>query len=76
MAVVGLDEGGYHVEFYTDSDGGPGYGDDARVSYWYGSRAACEALAKSGAWPKGQVWLRPRHSMTGIERHETHADNY
>jgi len=42
--------GGWYVEWYTDDDGGSGYGDHSRVCYWYagrqGGRAACEARAK------------------------------
>jgi len=49
-----IDETGYwYAEVYTDDDNASGYGEDARVGRWYGSRAACEAI------PANRVKLYP-----------------
>lgn len=35
---------GWYAEVYTDDDGASGYGDNARIGYWYGTREECERL--------------------------------
>ena len=42
--TIGYDSAGYYAEAYDDDDGGSGYGGDARVGRWYGSRSECEAV--------------------------------
>jgi len=34
---------GWRLEVYTDDDGASGYGENAMVGYWYGTREECEA---------------------------------
>jgi hypothetical protein len=41
---IAYDGGGYYAEVYTDDDDASGYGDNAMVGRWYGSRAECEAV--------------------------------
>lgn len=36
---------GWAAVVYTDDDGGSGYGDHARLGYWYGTKEECEAVA-------------------------------
>jgi hypothetical protein len=52
--------GGWFAEVYTDDDDASGYGDNAMIGRWYGTREACEAVDPeevklypvnySGAW--------------------------
>jgi len=42
-----------YLEVYTDDDGASGYGDNAMVGRWWGTRAECEA------YPSEDVTLRP-----------------
>lgn len=37
-------QGGWCAEFYTDDDNASGYGNNARVGYWYGTREECEKV--------------------------------
>jgi len=36
--------GGWRAEFYTDDDDDSGYGEEAMIGLWYGSRDACERI--------------------------------
>jgi hypothetical protein len=42
--TIGYDGYGYFAEVYTDDDGASGYGENAKVGRWYGSRQDCEAV--------------------------------
>jgi hypothetical protein len=42
--TLGHDNGGWYAEVYTDDDNASGYGENAMVGRWYGSRAECERL--------------------------------
>jgi len=55
-------EGGWRAEIYTDDDDASGYGDRARIGFWYGSRAECEAVDPS------KVTLYPMQPEEGIDQ--------
>ena len=42
--TIQQDAGGIFAEFYTDDDGGSGYGDNPRVARWYGTLEECKAV--------------------------------
>ena len=53
---IGIDGGGYYVEWYRDDDGGSGYGDNAEINRWYcNSHAECKARAKRP--PPREGWV-------------------
>jgi len=43
--TIGIDNGGWYAEVYTDDDGGSGYGDNPKLGRWYGTREACEQVS-------------------------------
>ena len=42
---------GYYVEWYRDDDNNSGYGEDARIARWYGTKEECEERA-NGSPPR------------------------
>lgn len=63
--LVQYGTGGWHVEFYRETDHPAG-----EVSYWYGSREDCEKIAQVGKLPKGNRWY------PNVERTETFSADW
>jgi len=41
---ITCNDGGWRAEVYTDDDNDSGYGDNAMVGCWYGTREECDAV--------------------------------
>jgi hypothetical protein len=49
--------GGTYVLWYTDDDGGSGYGDNAHRSFWYGSHSECQRRIDEREIPARGDWV-------------------
>lgn len=70
QATLELNDGGWHVVWYTDDDGGSGYGDRPMVAYWYGTRDDCERMRvlHPDSLPEGErpTW-EPLEAGSGVD---------
>ena len=67
---IGCDGGGYYVEWYSDDDGGSGYGEEAKVARWYGAtRGACERRADMPPPRRNRAWW-PLSTSSGAPPHD------
>jgi len=68
--------GGHRIEWYRDDDANSGYGGNAEVAYWYGTRAECESRAQLP--PDPSWWVPAGGVMEGPDRTDPGywKDNY